>query len=426
MLDKMKGGLVGFAIGDAMGVATEFMTQEEIKAKFGVVTEILGGGAFHFQRGETSDDTAMTIAVAKGIIANSREPLEDMGKQFLRWRDTNPKDIGITVSSAFYHYQGDWFQAAKAAHAVLGQSGGNGTLMRCLPIAFAYSDPAKIEQWSKLQSKMTHLEDSASEGCIIYNRIATRLLQGEDIKTSILEEISGTIYDIDYSQEPDCPPNGYVVHTLKWVFFWLLNRNTFDEVIIGAVNMGNDSDTIAAIAGGLKGIEVGFNCLPYHFKRRIVKVRVLEEIAETLFLIRDKDTLKIKENSGEYLKKIAGITDEFIQIAALKKRIEQAEKLEQLNQSIYLYRVSISDEDDAHQKKYENWHNVRIRFIRSRRLIDLGAPPIIIENEMNWLKTEVNHLNQLHLGLQPQYTEEELEDLRQLAETERMFDEEDE
>jgi ADP-ribosyl-[dinitrogen reductase] hydrolase len=288
MLDKIKGGLVGFAIGDAMGVATEFMTPDEIKEKYGVVTDILGGGIFGFERGETSDDTAMTIAVARGIFANPHSPIEDIGREFLKWKETGPKDIGITVASTFRNYKDDWFTAAEATHDQLGQSGGNGTLMRCLPIVLAYSDPQKIEELSILQSKMTHFEDSASEACVIYNRIARRVLLGEDLKESILTEIKHSTYDIDYSKEPDCRPSGYVVHTLKWVLYWLLNRDSFRDVIIGAVNMGDDSDTIAAIAGGLKGIEVGIRELPDHYRDSLINLKVLEDVAKTIYAIRGK------------------------------------------------------------------------------------------------------------------------------------------
>lgn len=268
----------------------EFMSTDEIQAKFGLVTEILGGGPFGFDPGETSDDTAMTLAVAKGIIVNPTDPIEEIGKEFLKWRTTGPKDIGITVSTAFRNYNGDWFQAAEAAHHELGgQSGGNGTLMRCLPIALAYSNPEKMDLVSVQQSKMTHYEDSASGACVIYNHIASRLLHGEDLKNAILAEIKNTRYSIDYSKQPDCPPNGYVVHTLKWVFYWLFNRESFDDVITGAVNMGDDSDTIAAITGGLKGLEAGYSQLPAHHIDALINSTLIEETAEKIYLIRNKE-----------------------------------------------------------------------------------------------------------------------------------------
>nr|WP_281272301.1 ADP-ribosylglycohydrolase family protein [Neobacillus piezotolerans] len=231
----------------------------------------------------------MAIAVARGIIANSANPIEEIGKEFLAWQAKKPKDIGITISTAFHHYEGDWFAAAEAAHWQLGESGGNGSLMRCLPIAFAYSDLTKIEEVSALQSKMTHYDDTASEACIIYNRIARRLLLGEELTASILTEIKGTRYDMDYSREPDCPPSGYVVHTLKWVFYWLINRKSYDDVIFGAVNLGDDSDTIAAIAGGLKGIEVGSGRIPSKLTIVLKEREYLEELAENLYQIRDRE-----------------------------------------------------------------------------------------------------------------------------------------
>lgn len=176
MLNKIKGGLFGLAIGDALGGTTEFMTPEEIKKKHGKVTEIIGGGVWDLEVGETTDDTAMTIAVAKGLIANPQDPIEEIGKYFLLWEETDPKDIGVTIRTVFHYYQSDWFEAAQKAHQILGgKSAGNGSLMRCLPIAFAYSGLAKIEEISALQSKITHHSDLASEAAS-YRKITAPLL----------------------------------------------------------------------------------------------------------------------------------------------------------------------------------------------------------------------------------------------------------
>jgi ADP-ribosyl-[dinitrogen reductase] hydrolase len=162
MLDKIKGGLFGVAIGDALGATTEFMTKEEIKEKYGEVTEIIGGGIWELEGGETTDDTAMTLAVVKGIMANFNNPIEEIGKQFLYWENTNPVDIGITIQTVFKNYNGNWFNAAAQAHDQFGGlSAGNGTLMRCLPIALAYSDQKIIDELSMLQSKMTHYDELA-------------------------------------------------------------------------------------------------------------------------------------------------------------------------------------------------------------------------------------------------------------------------
>jgi ADP-ribosyl-[dinitrogen reductase] hydrolase len=420
VLDKIKGGLIGLALGDAMGVATEFMTPDQIQREYGKVTKILGGGVFGFKRGETSDDTAMTMAVAKGIIANSTNPIEEIGKQFLKWKATNPPDIGITISNTFWNYKGDWFQAAEETHQQLGQSGGNGSLMRCLPIAIAYSDLEKIETISRLQSKMTHLEDSAAEACVLYNRIAFRLLNGEGLKASIESEIRGTIYDSDYSNEPDCPPNGYVVHTMKWVLYWLLNCKTFEDVIIEATNRGNDSDTIAAIAGGLKGIEVGFRQIPYRHVYRLLDEKMLQDLAEVLYLIRDIDTTTLQGHSV-YLEGIDSMTRKMWTLA------EQGERLTDLGnlaETIYMYKATLRDDDADFTKKVRKWPQVKVRYRRLARLLDLWAPTVIVANEVRWLRIEVEHLLQIHEGLEPAYTEEEQEELDSLRKIEDSMEEE--
>ncbi|MCP1146058.1 ADP-ribosylglycohydrolase family protein [Lysinibacillus endophyticus] len=292
MLDRILGGLFGVAIGDALGATTEFMSQKEIEKEHGIVDDIIGGGCWDVLPGETTDDTAMTIAVAKGIITNRNNPIDDMGKEFLKWKNTDPKDIGITIRVVFDRFNGNWFEAAKSAHDYLdGKSAGNGSLMRCLPIALAYPKLDKIEELTIAHSKMTHYDDLASEACVIYNRIAYRVLNNEDLKSSILDEIKNTRYEKNAASKPDCPPDGFVVNSMKWVLYWLLNSDTFEEVIIGATNMGGDSDTIAAIAGGLKGLEVGYEKLPNHYKDKLLDKAKLNELAHQLHEIREQETL---------------------------------------------------------------------------------------------------------------------------------------
>ncbi|MFC0187199.1 ADP-ribosylglycohydrolase family protein [Fictibacillus aquaticus] len=263
MLNKIQGSLLGFAIGDAWGGVTEFMTPSEIREKYGSVDDYtFGGGVWNLAPGETTDDTAMTIAVAKGILACPEDPLEEIGKEFLLWRDSRPKDIGNIIQTAFDCYEGDWFDAALKTHEYLnGRSAGNGTLMRCLPIALYYSDPDKMTEITIQQSKMTHYDDTASEACVIYNQIARRLLEGEELKESIAAEVQGTRYEGIFEEEPDCPADGYVVHTLKWVLHYLWRYDSYKKMMTAAANKGGDSDTIAAIAGGLKGIHVGLEGL---------------------------------------------------------------------------------------------------------------------------------------------------------------------
>jgi ADP-ribosyl-[dinitrogen reductase] hydrolase len=288
-LDKIKGALYGLAIGDALGGTTEFLTKAEIRVKYGRVEEIRGGGVWLLEKGETTDDTAMTLAVAKGIIDYPADPIHAIGQYFLEWYRSKPKDIGSIIETVFKLYDGDWLESAKLAHEKYlgGQSAGNGSLMRCLPIALAYSSREKVVEMTKLQSAMTHYDEAAGEACLIYNKIAYRVLQGAELKESIAEEVKGTNYEFILNRrKPDCPPDGYVVRTLQWVLFWLLTSNSFSEVVIGAANEGGDSDTIAAIAGGLAGLSCGFKQLPEKFTEALLIKESLDKISSQIEKLR--------------------------------------------------------------------------------------------------------------------------------------------
>jgi ADP-ribosyl-[dinitrogen reductase] hydrolase len=425
MLNKIKGSLFGFAIGDALGGTTEFLSREEIIHSYGKVTDIIGGGCFDLTPGETTDDTAMTIAVINGILANSKNPIPEIGKEFIRWYETDPKDVGITIRTVLDSYIDDWYKAAKYSHGNLGgKSAGNGSLMRCLPIALAYSDKMKIEELSILQSKMTHYDDLAAEACVIYNKIANRLLLGENLKTSIYLETKGTRYESDLAYMPTCKPDGYVVHTFTWVLYWLLNSNTFEDVVVGATNMGEDSDTVAAIAGGLKGLEVGFDKLPVKFTSKLLDRELLLQLSNFLYVIRDQDTNLLKNSGADYLQELKEDTNKLLII--VEEQQSYKSKIQLMNKiikNIYLYRFTFTEEVVNFDRKLFVWRQVENRYNRALRLFDLGAPTIIQKNEVTWLQTMIEHMEMLFRGIEPTFTQEQLDELRMTEETEAELEE---
>jgi ADP-ribosyl-[dinitrogen reductase] hydrolase len=286
LFDKIKGGMYGVAIGDALGGTTEFMSTREIQAVYGYVTEIIGGGVWRLEPGEVTDDTMMTLCVAEGIMDNPTEPMGDIGTRFLSWYQSRPKDIGNIIRHTFENYKDNWFEAAFLTDIDLGQSGGNGSLMRCLPVALAYSDLKEVERISRMQSKMTHYDERCSEACVIYNRIAFRLLCGEELGSAIQLEVTGTEYEDVLTVEPNCEPSGFVVHTFRWVLHILLTSSDFQEVVQKAANLGGDSDTIGAIAGGLAGLYYGYAQIPTSYSETIRIKDRLEEVSLRLFRLR--------------------------------------------------------------------------------------------------------------------------------------------
>lgn len=286
LFDRIKGGLYGVAVGDALGGTTEFMSAKEVEAKHGYLTEIIGGGVWSLEPGEVTDDTMMTLCVAEGILEHPEEPMEAIGRRFMAWYESRPKDIGNIIRHVFEKYEGDWFEAAFVAHMDMGQSGGNGSLMRCLPAALAYSDPADMERVTTMQSRMTHYDPRCAEACILYNRIAERLLQGENLRAAILAETAGSEYEGIIEAEPDCPPSGFVVHTFRWVLHILLHAPDFASVVQQAANLGGDSDTIGAIAGGLAGIYYGYEGIPARYTEAILIKERLDRAVSGLYALR--------------------------------------------------------------------------------------------------------------------------------------------
>lgn len=286
LMTRIKGGMYGVAVGDALGGTTEFMNEQEIKEKHGYLTEIIGGGVWSLEPGEVTDDTMMTLCVADGILENTEEPVEAIGRFFMEWYQSRPKDIGNIIRRVFEQFEGDWFEAAFIAHMDLGQSGGNGSLMRCLPVALAYKELSDIDRVTIMQSRMTHYDPRCAEVCVMYNRIAHRLLQGEDLGTSIKAEIAGSEYEESIKSLPDCPPSGFVVHTFRWVLHILLHTTTFEEVVQKAANLGGDSDTIGAIAGGLAGIYYGYEGIPAQYKNAILIKERLDRTITKLYVMK--------------------------------------------------------------------------------------------------------------------------------------------
>lgn len=287
LAERIRGGLYGVAVGDALGGTTEFMSPREIAERHGYLTEIVGGGVWRLEPGEVTDDTMMTLCVADGILASPAEPVQAIGERFLRWYASDPKDIGNIIRRVLSTYEGNWFEAALLADLDLGQSAGNGSLMRCLPAALGYPRWEDVSRVSHMQSKMTHYDGRCSEACEIYNRIAFAMLADDvPLREAIQLAVAGTDYEEMLTAEPACEPSGYVVHTFRWVLHLLLTSRSFEEVVQRAANLGGDSDTIGAIAGGLAGVQGGYGGIPPRYTSRILIGDRLDRTAAQLVALR--------------------------------------------------------------------------------------------------------------------------------------------
>ena len=267
-LNRIKGALYGVAVGDALGGPLEFMGAEDIERKHGIVTEMIGGGWLDLRPGETTDDTAMTIAVAQGIAEDPKDPIPAIGARFIEWAQSKPKDIGMACRGSIiqaYSYGGlkpteeEWLLAAHAYQRHVGSPvEGNGALMRTIYPALYYTDRQERLTMTKKIAKMTHAGKVSALICQEYVELvhAAITIGGANIVEAI-GYLSGT------------DPTGYVIDTFSNALEAIFDTGTFEEALINAVNRGGDADTIGAVAGGLAGALYGYEEIPARWVERL-------------------------------------------------------------------------------------------------------------------------------------------------------------
>lgn len=245
---KIKGSLYGFAIGDAMGATTEFMNEYEIKAKYGEVHDIVGGGWLHLKAGEVTDDTQMMLCVCEAIEHSQGERNSFLNRccdNFVWWLASNPSDVGNTcrkIITTFMNSLGQpWTQWAREADNP--HSLGNGSLMRTLPIILA----GLSEETAIIQGRLTHNNIPCDNAIELYCKNVEELLYYDTFR-NVANELT--------------EPTGHVLHTLNNALYWVQFSDSLKDAIIGAVNHGGDADTIAAITGSLAGALYGYEEIP--------------------------------------------------------------------------------------------------------------------------------------------------------------------
>ena len=283
ILERSIASFLGFAIGDALGATTEFMTEREIKCTYGIHKKIVGGGWLHLKAGDVTDDTEMALALGDSIIENNSFSKIEAAKYFLKWMQSKPVDIGSTVRRGIVHFK----KNNNCEMPYSDEAAGNGACMRNLPIIL-YS----LKKWNVF-SKYT------IEQChITHNNIHSDLITlafGEITKILILYKNKELAYQfsldfikrypkysfINYSGEN----SGYIIDTFKIVLYYFFNCNNFYNTLISVVNKGGDSDTNAALAGMLAGAFYGMNGLHKKWLKKLNKKVKEKIIKQTIKLL---------------------------------------------------------------------------------------------------------------------------------------------
>lgn len=292
---KVKNGIIGFVVGDTMGVPVEFNSRERLLLN--PVTEMLEYGTHNMPKGCWSDDTSMTLATMDSIIKCKEINTNDMTDRFIKWYRNGEYtatgimfDIGTTTKQALIKYQRGIDIASKCG-GEREYDNGNGSIMRMLPIAYycylKSLEDTEILKIVKEVSSITHRHQISILGCYIYVRLAMELLKGKELLQAYQEIkkldysyfTEDTIYkyerilnnDIGLYNINDISSNGYIVSTLEATLWTLINSKSFNETIIKAINLGEDTDTVGACVGGLAGIYYGIENINQKWKDNILR-----------------------------------------------------------------------------------------------------------------------------------------------------------
>ena len=273
-----KNGLIGFAIGDAMGVPIEFVNRTKLQKE--PVTTMRGYGSyFDIPEGTWSDDTAMTLATLDSLIECECINYKDMADKFLNWIDkaqytaTNKVfDIGITTKYALARYKLEKREPTLCGGTKISENG-NGSLMRMLPIAlytyYKKLDDEEIINIVKNTSSITHAHEQVSE--LNYEKYFT-----EDSINEYQRILKNNIQDLSID---DIISSGYVRHTLEAVLWTILTTDNYKDAIIKAINLGEDTDTIGAITGSIAGLIYGYDTFPKEWLSKLRRLDYLEELS---------------------------------------------------------------------------------------------------------------------------------------------------
>lgn len=281
-------------MGDAVGAAVEF----KARGTFAPVTDMMGGGPFGLAAGQWTDDTSMALCLATSLLECGGFDARDQMDRYRRWARQGELsstgtcfDIGRTVAAAIRRFEqtGDPVAGSRDPH-----SAGNGSIMRLAPIPlFYFPDLAAVDTHAAESSRTTHGAPECIDACRLLGRMICRGMDGQakDAVTggdgtsfvgapSIVALARGV-----HLAKPESAirGTGYVVDSLEAALWCFETTDTFQAAILRAANLGDDSDTTAAVCGQLAGAFYGASQIPTTWLHKLSLSALITDLADRMF-----------------------------------------------------------------------------------------------------------------------------------------------
>ncbi|MEV3911667.1 ADP-ribosylglycohydrolase family protein [Streptomyces canus] len=272
--ERALGAVIGSAVGDALGAPFEFGPEGAFSDRFpepGHGGEMCGGGGW--DPGEATDDTQMAVLVAESLVECDGLELPDVFRRFQRWAAAEPRDIGLQTEAVLS--SGDPWDTAAALHFQVNQrAAGNGALMRAAPSAvhFARHGREATMDAARRLAALTHGDRAAWEGTAVFHELIRVALAGDDPLDAV-EATLGTVHPehrpryatvlaIDWHPDQATEFNGAVWPCLGSAVWALRTTTSYETAVRAAIDLGGDTDTVAAVTGGLAGAVYGLAAVP--------------------------------------------------------------------------------------------------------------------------------------------------------------------
>ncbi|MCX4575337.1 ADP-ribosylglycohydrolase family protein [Streptomyces sp. NBC_01571] len=268
------GSVLGSAVGDALGAPFEFGPEGAFSARFpqpGHGGEMCGGGGW--EPGEATDDTQMAVLVGESLLDRGGLELPDVFRRFQRWAAAEPKDIGLQTEAVLG--SGDPWDLAAGLHFQVSQrAAGNGSLMRGATSAvyFARQGRDATMEAARRIAALTHGDRAAWEGTAVFHELVRVALDGGDPLTAVPATLRAVHPDHraryaavladDWHPDRATEFNGAVWPCLGSAVWALRNTDSYEGALRAAVDLGGDTDTVAAVTGGLAGAVYGADGIP--------------------------------------------------------------------------------------------------------------------------------------------------------------------
>lgn len=303
--NRFWGGIFGFCVGDMLGVPVEFSSRQERDAD--PVKELRAYGTYHQPFGSWSDDSSLMFCLVDALMCE--DVLEQLKKNMIAYYKNGlftPRgqmfDIGNSTRYAIENMERG-IPAVECGGSTQ-QDNGNGSLMRILPLAYLRGKK-KDEEYVQLiedVSSLTHRHKRSKLACIIYVIFASQIYNGFgkadalDYALAFAHKYCAKEYREEFpyyknvfnkaiinADRNRISSTGYVVDTLETVIWSFFNTDSYEESVLTAINLGGDTDTIAALVGGLAGVYYGFQRIPDIWIQNILKKKEIANLVSEYF-----------------------------------------------------------------------------------------------------------------------------------------------